>query len=179
MIIDDISRFSRDVLVHWQLRALLSEAGGKLESPSMEFGDDSVSILRENLLASVSQHQRQKNGEQTKNRMRARLMNGYWVFSAPPGMKYEKVSGHGNLPVRDEPIASYIQEAIEGFASGRFETQGEVKRYLESCPEFPKGFADGTIRFERVARILRGIHYAGYLERPDWGGSYAKFFTRG
>ena len=52
---------------------------------------------------------------------------------------------------------------------GRFETQGEVKRYLESCPEFPKDFADGTIRFERVARILRRIHYAGYLERPEWG----------
>ena len=58
VVIDDINRFSRDVMVHWQLRALLSEAGGKLESPSMEFGDDSDSILRENLLASVMQHQR-------------------------------------------------------------------------------------------------------------------------
>ena len=179
VVIDDINRFSRDVLVHWQLRALLSEAGGKLESPSMEFGDDSDSILRENLLASVSQHQRQKNGEQTKNRMRARLMNGYWVFSAPLGMKYEKVSGHGNLLVRDEPIASYIQEAIEGFASGRFETQGEVKRYLEGCPEFPKDHPDGTIRFEVVARIMRRIHYAGYLERPEWGVDLRKGHHKG
>ena len=179
VIIDDINRFSRDVLVHWQLRALLSEAGGKLESPSMEFGDDSDSILRENLLASVSQHQRQKNGEQTKNRMRARLMNGYWVFAAPLGMKYEKVSGHGNLLVRDEPVASYIQEAIEGFAAGRFETQGEVKRYLESCPAFPKDFPDGTIRFEVVARIMRRIHYAGYLEHPEWGVDLRKGHHQG
>ena len=85
VIIDDINRFSRDVVVHWQLRALLAEAGGKLESPSIEFGEDSDSILVENLLASVSQHQRQKNGEQAKNRMRGRVMNGYWVFHAPPG----------------------------------------------------------------------------------------------
>lgn len=171
VVIDDINRFSRDVVVHWQLRAMLSEAGGKLESPTMEFGDDSDSILHENLMASVSQHQRQKNGEQTTNRMRARLMNGYWVFAAPLGMKYEKVAGHGNLLVRKEPIASYIQEALEGFASGRFETQGEVKRFLETCPEFPKDFPDGTIRFERVARIMGRIHYAGYVDRPEWNVS--------
>jgi len=79
VVIDDINRFSRDIVVHWQLRALLSEAGGKLESPSLEFGDDSDSVLRENMLATVSQHQRQKNKEQTVNRMRARMMNGYWV----------------------------------------------------------------------------------------------------
>ncbi len=168
VIIDDINRFARDVVAHWQLRALLSEAGGKLESPNIEFGDGSDAKLKENLMASVSQHQREKNREQTKHRMRARLMNGYWVFHAPLGMKYEKVSGHGNLLVRDEPVASYIQEALEGFATGRFETQGEVKRFLEGCPEFPKDFPDGTIRFEKVIRIMRRIQYAGYVERPEW-----------
>ena len=66
ILIDVINRFSRDVQVHWQLRALIAEAGGKLESPSLEFGDDSDSVLVENLLASVSQHQRQKNGEQNR-----------------------------------------------------------------------------------------------------------------
>lgn len=70
------------------VRAALSEAGGKLESPSIEFGEDSGSILVENLLASVSQHQRQKNGEQTVNRMRARTLSGYlsgyWVFQGKP-----------------------------------------------------------------------------------------------
>ncbi|NDW47482.1 recombinase [Ruegeria sp. PrR005] len=155
--------------MHWQLRALLSEAGGKLESPSLEFGDDSDSVLRENMLATVSQHQRQKNQEQTVNRMRARMMNGYWVFHAPVGFKSEVVKGHGRLLLRDEPVASYIQEALEGFASGRFETQGEVKRFLESCPEIPKNFPDGTIRYEKVARIMRRVHYAGYIERPEWG----------
>ena len=43
----------------------ISNAGGILESPSIEFGDDSDSKLVENLLVRcVSQHQRQKNGEQ-------------------------------------------------------------------------------------------------------------------
>ena len=174
VIIDDINRFARDVVGHWQLRALLAEAGGKLESPSIEFGEDSDSILVENLLASVSQHQRQKNGEQTKNRMRGRALNGYWVFRAPIGYKYERVAGHGNMLVRDEPLASIIQEALEGFASGHFETQAEVKRFLESKPAFPKDFADGTIRFERIIRLMTRIHFAGYIDIPEWGVSLRK-----
>lgn len=80
VIIDDISRLARGLEAHLQLRAAISKAGAILESPSIEFGEDSDSILVENLLASVSQHQRQKNSEQTKNRMRARVQNGYWVF---------------------------------------------------------------------------------------------------
>lgn len=109
VIIDDISRFARDIESHWALRRTLKDTGGKLESPSIKFGEDSDSVLIENLLASVSQHQRQKNGEQTKNRMRARTMNGYWVFHAPPGYKYAKMDGHGKLLVRDEPLASIVQ----------------------------------------------------------------------
>ena len=76
VIIDDISRLARGIEAHLQLRTVLIEAGGKLESPFIEFGEDSDSILVENLLASVSQLQRQKNGEQTINRMRARALNG-------------------------------------------------------------------------------------------------------
>lgn len=71
VIIDDISRFARDIESHWTLRRTLKDLGGKLESPSITFGEDSDSVLIENLLASVSQHQRQKNREQTTNRMRA------------------------------------------------------------------------------------------------------------
>ena len=89
VIIDDISRLARGLEAHLQLRASLAKAGGKLESPTIEFGEDSDSLLVENLLASVAQHQREKNGEQTKNRMRARMQNGYWVFGAPLGYKFE------------------------------------------------------------------------------------------
>ena len=133
VIIDDISRLARNVETHIQLRTAIRCAGGKLESPSIEFGDDSDSRLVEHLLASVVAHQRDKNAEQTKNRMQARAMNGYWGVYTPVGYRYAQVSGHsGKVLVRNEPIASIVQEALEGFASGRFQTQGEVKRFLES-----------------------------------------------
>lgn len=167
VIIDDISRLARGLEAHLQLRAAIASAGGILESPSIEFGEDSDSILVENLLASVSQHQRQKNGEQTKNRMRARVMNGYWVFQAPIGFRYERKSGHGKLLVRDEPLASIIQEGLEGYALGRFQLQAEVVRFLETHPDFPRD-SQGIIRNQRVNNLLTNVVYAGYIEVPNW-----------
>jgi len=153
---------------HIQLRIAISDAGGKLESPSIEFGDDSDSLLVENLLASVSQHQRQKNAEQSKHRMRARAMNGYWVFHTSLGYKYQRQPGHGKILVRDEPIASIIQEALEGFAHGRFETQTEVKRFLESKVDYPKN-SEGGVHVQRIIELFSQPLYAGYIDIPNWG----------
>jgi site-specific DNA recombinase len=165
IIIDDISRLARDVETHILLRTAIQKAGGKLESPSIEFGDDSDSRLVELLLASVSAHQREKNAEQVSNRMRSRMQAGYAVFNAPPGYIYGRRSGHGKILVRDEPCASAITEALEGFASGRFSSQSEVKRFLEKSPDFPAK----RVYYQRVKDILTQVLYAGYLERPSWG----------
>ena len=171
VIIDDISRLARGLMAHFELRMEIENAGGVLVSPSIEFGKDSDSQLVENLLASVSQHQRQKNGEQTINRMRARTQNGYWVFQAPVGYRYDRTGGHGKILVRDEPKASILQEALEGYASGRFETQVEVKRFLERQPSWPKDLPNGEIRNQRVYELLTRVIYAGYVEVPNWGVS--------
>ncbi len=168
VIIDDINRLARGVIAHWELRTSISEAGGKLESPSIEFGEDSDSVLIENLLASVSQHQREKNREQVVNRMRGRTLNGYWCFHAPIGYKYKQMDGQGKIMVRDEPFASIVQEALEGFASGRFSSQSEVTRFLESQPEFPKDLPNGKIRVWKITRMLTSPLYAGYIELEKW-----------
>lgn len=100
--------------------------------------------------------------------MRARVQNGYWVFQAPVGYRYERTSGHVKLLVRDEPNASALQEALEGYASGRFETQVEVKRFLERQPTFPKDLPNGEIRNQRVYEMLTRPVYAGFVEAPNW-----------
>ena len=174
MLFDDISRIARDLRLFLDLRDVADDMGFTLESPTMAFDGSSMSVMSGNIQAVFAEHQRLQNAEQTKNRMRARAINGYWPFPAPIGYRFERVQGHGNLLVRDEPLASIIQEALEGFASARFETQGEVKRFLESHPEFPKDFADGTIRYERVVRLLRRVHFAGYIEFPKWDVSLRK-----
>ncbi|MFA6965222.1 recombinase family protein [Bosea sp. (in: a-proteobacteria)] len=174
VIIDDISRFARDVPGHWYLREQLKQAGGVLESPRIEFGDDADAVFRENILASAAQHQRQKNAEQTKSRMRARILNGFYVFACPVGYEYRRVSGQGSVLMRSDPLASILTEALEGFASGRFASQVEVKRFLESHSEFPKEKASGEVHPQRVTDILTRPIYAGYVEAPLWNVSRRK-----
>lgn len=173
VIIDDISRMARDVRNHFDLKESVFRAGATLESPSIEFGEDSDSILIEHLLASVSQHQRQKNGEQARNRMRARMMGGYWVHFAPLGYRYEKSPAGGSILVRDEPMASIIAQGLEGFASGRFNSKAEVKRFLETQPGF-RLCRHGFLTNEQAHRIMTYSVYAGYVENKGWGVTFRK-----
>lgn len=167
VIIDDISRLARGLKAHLELRTAIQEAGGILQSPSIEFGEDSDSQLVENLLASVSQHHRQKNAEQVKNRMRARMMNGYWIMKAPRGYKMQKRASHGKVMVRDEPIATIVQQGLEGYASGRFSSVVELQTFLEHQPEFPKD-RKGRVHIQRVLDMLNQLVYTGYYEFPQW-----------
>ena len=167
VIIDDISRLARGLEAHLKLRAEIGAAGGTLESPSIEFGEDSDSQLVEHLLASVSQHQRQKNGEQTLNRMRARLMNGFWVFAAPLGYEYDRAPGGGRMLVKKEPLATILREGLEGYASDRIGSASELARFFQSHAEFPRCRHD-VVLVERATIVLKQILYAGYVSAPSW-----------
>jgi DNA invertase Pin-like site-specific DNA recombinase len=93
VIIDDISRIARSVEAHIKLRAAIGAAGGRLESPSIGFGEDADQTTFELVAATFAQHHRLKNAETTQNRMRARLQAGYYPFFVPRGYRY--VPGEG------------------------------------------------------------------------------------
>jgi site-specific DNA recombinase len=65
--------------------------------------------------------------------------------------------------------ASIVQEALEGYAAGRFQSQAEVLRFLESDPVYPKDLPGGKIRMQRVTDLLTRPLYAGYIEVEKWG----------
>ncbi len=163
VILDDLSRLARGMQAHIHLRTAIADAGATLISSNLELSDDSDSVLVEYLLTSVSQHHRLKNAEQTRNRRRARMLNGYWVHFAPIGYKYFAKPGHGKVLVRNEPLASIVAEGLEGYASGRFQIRVEVKRFFEQFPEFPKN-AKGEVSNEHVNRILSRVIYAGHIQ---------------
>ena len=118
VIIDDITRWARHVDAHHELKKSVRKAGGVLESPTFEFGEDADSILVENLLASVSQHKSDKNAERVVSRMRARMLGGFAVFHPPPGYRWNEDTAGGKVYIPDEPAASVLREGLEGFAAG-------------------------------------------------------------
>jgi site-specific DNA recombinase len=167
VLIDDIKRLARDLIGHFTLRKAISSRGALLESPSHKFGDEPEEVFVESIMAATAEYERNQNKRQVKNRMRARLEAGYWPFYQPPGYMFAKVPGHGKLLVRKEPDASIIQEALEGFASGRFTSQVDVRLFLESRNFRPQTEHPSQFR-DFVSRLLLREVYAGFVSYPSW-----------
>jgi site-specific DNA recombinase len=167
-IFDDNTRFARQTEVHLKLRRELEMRGARVEYLNFMIEDSPEGTFIDTMLAAQAQLEREQIGRQTKQKTRARLERGYWTFRAPVGYKYVSSKRGGKELVIDQPLASIVKEALEGFASGRFATQAEVKRFLESQPQYPKDMPNGELRTETVARLMRKVLYAGYLEAPEW-----------
>ena len=173
VIIDDINRLARDVSVHRKLREVIADAGGILKSPKAVFKNSADHIFAETINAALSEHGARKNAEIGRSRSEARVKSGYFITRAPVGYHYKKIEGHGKMLVRDEPLASIIQEGLESYATGRFQTQTEVRRFFESKAVFPRN-KHGEVGAKHVNDILTRHVYAGYIQLPKWGISLRK-----
>jgi DNA invertase Pin-like site-specific DNA recombinase len=169
VIFDDLKRFARDTEFHIKLRREFQKRGARIECLNFKLDDSPEGKFVETIFAAQGELEREQNRRQVIQKMQARVEKGYWVFTPPVGYKYVSDRVHGKILVRDEPIASILAEALEGFACGHLQSQAEVKRFLEAKPAFPKDTPEGEIRWQRVQRLLSHITYAGYVEAPKWG----------
>ncbi|MDJ0922252.1 MAG: recombinase family protein [Henriciella sp.] len=173
VIFDDHKRFAREAEYHLILRRLLRERGVRVEFLNFRPEESPEGKFMELMLAGQAQLEREQNARQSKQKSIARLELGYAVQSIPPiGYRYVQARGGGKELVRDEPLASIVTEALNGFATGRFSSEAELTRFLESQPEFPKDLPGGGIRQYKVVRMLRKKLYAGYVGMPKWGVPY-------
>ena len=173
VIFDDIKRASRDVYFYWGLIHKLDEFSAEPMSPNFVFEQTPEGRFQQSITVAAGEYERESNARQTRQKMIARLESGYYVFRAPVGFRHESVRGLGKVLVRDEPVASVIAEALEGFASGRFQTKQEVKYFLEGETAFPKT-ASGKLGNGTVDNVLENPLYAGYVGHEPWGVSLRK-----
>ncbi|MBV1865129.1 MAG: recombinase family protein [Rhodobacteraceae bacterium] len=66
-----------------------------------------------------------------------------------------------------------IHEAFEGFASGRFGSQAEVRRFFELHPDFPRN-KKGEIPNQRVSDVLNNPLYTGHICSKTYGIDWLK-----
>ena len=162
IIFDDPKRFARSTRFHIELREALRSRGAMIECLNFRFDDTSEGEFFETIVAAQGQLERKQNGRQSAQKMKARMQNGYWVHKAVVGYKYQQTRGRGKVLVPDAPLDGIIREAFEGFASGRFRTQAEVRRFFKSFPEFPRN-RKGDITQERVHEIFQHPIYTGHI----------------
>lgn len=169
VIFDDLKRFARDTEFHFKLRHAFAERGATVECLNFNFEDTPEGKFIETIVAAHGELEREQNRRQVKQKMVARIEKGYWVFHAPVGYKFTSDKVHGKLLAPDGVLAEYVKEALEGYAIGRFCSQAEVQRFLESKPEFPKDLPNGGIRAWKITKLLRNPLYAGYVQSEKWG----------
>ncbi|MEM0922125.1 MAG: recombinase family protein [Pseudomonadota bacterium] len=170
IVFDDLKRFARDVEFHMKLRRTLHSHDASIECLNYKFEETPEGRFAETIFAAQGELEREQNRRQVLQKMKARVEQGYAIFHAPRGYRYVSERGNGRVLVPSEPAASVITEALEGYASGRFQTQAEVQRFLEAQPGYPKS-KSGKVPSETVKRLLTQPIYAGYVEAPDWGVS--------
>ncbi len=167
VIFDDLKRFARDTEFHMKLRRELKARNARVECLNFKFEDTPEGEFIETIMAAQGELERKQNRRQVIQKMTARLMDGYYGFSAPYGYKYEKVPGHGKMIVPDEPRAAIVREAFEGVATGRFRSAAEVKRFLEAQADVPLN-KHGVLRWQFVVDLLRRSLYAGLITVEKW-----------
>lgn len=161
-IFDDLKRASRDTRAFLDLRDAFRERNVLVECLNFRLEDSPESEFLETLFTAQGALERRQNGRQVAQRMRARMENGYWIHNASIGYRYETIKGRGKVLVLEEPAAGIIRQAFEGYASGRFETQAEVKRFLEGFPDLLNK-RKGKITQQRVTDILTQPVYTGHI----------------
>ena len=168
VLFDDLKRFARDTRFHLELIDEMDKRGVERECLNHKIDNSPAGRFIETILAGTGKLEREQNALQVSQKMIAHMQSGRWKIPAPRGYRYEKHPEHGKLITPVEPMASIIKEALEGYASGRFQTQAEVRRFLEAQPDYPKN-AKGRVEQQRVTDMLDCILYAGVIDYPKWG----------
>jgi len=172
VIFDDIKRMSRDTEFHLKLRRELKGRDIIPFSPNYVFGDSPEEKFMEIMNAAQGEIERLQNRRQVIQKQTARLERGYWAFGAPKGYTQIKDVVHGMLLTPNEPDFSLIKEALEGYASGRFQTQQEACHFLTKSEYKGKDKKIYLTHFKE--RLAQQIVYAGYIEYPKWEVSRRK-----
>jgi site-specific DNA recombinase len=173
VLFEDVSRIARDMGVHIQILSQITRLGATYQTVNQPIEDTAVGKFLVQSLANVAELHRNLNAQNVRNRMKARLQAGYWVFGSPPGYVFETVAGHGRILVPDHPTATMVRQALEWFAVGRFQTPADVRHFLQEKGLKRRG-GIGTVYPDQVLRILTCILYTGFLEFPAWGIPLAK-----
>lgn len=170
VIFDDIKRLARDTVVYLNLKKEILSYGATIECLNFSFEESPEGRFIETIMAAQAELERTQNRRQVKQKMRARIENGYWCLYPPCAYKFEKSDVHGKILTPIKKDAQILAKALKGFANGQFINQEEMRKFLEKHHFLSKK----KIYPQLISRILREPLYAGYIEYPKWDISLRK-----
>jgi site-specific DNA recombinase len=163
VIFDDIKRLARNIEHHINLRAELEIRRVVPLSPNFNFDGSIEGEYVERIFAATADLERKQNARQVRQKTEALIRSGFYAFNVPRGYKRAINSVGQVCLVPNEPDFSIMKEAIEGFASRRFQTKKAVYKFL-----LEKNFNKGRVREEYANNLLTNSLYAGFFTYEKW-----------
>lgn len=164
VLVDDISRIARDVMLYHRLMLELKKRDTVCLFLNQNNDHSPEGKLSENMLASMAQYGRDDNTRRVISRQTSRLKEGFWPFRVPYG--YNQQDRKTKIPSINEESRQTIIELFEGYASGRFQTLAEAKTFAET--RLVVKSKNGLLHKDFARDVLINPFYAGYIHYPKW-----------
>ncbi len=166
VIVLNVSRFSRSVHDHLNVRTKLRSAGIELRSVTEPFDDTSTGKLTESMLATFAQFDNDVRSERTVLGMKAALESKQWPFRAPLG--YLRRTNPSEPSIVHDPIKGpLVRKAFEMFAEGTH----TMRQVLEHVTKLGLTTSAGKkINLQTFVLTLRRPIYAGIMTVEKWTG---------
>ncbi len=160
VVVNDLSRFSRNSGDQIAIRAELYAAGVMLRSVSEPIDETSTGTLMANVFAALNQFDNDRKSERTKTGMQAAAALGRWPHKAPIGYVNQRPSGDGPNIVPDPERYGLIQKAFELAATG-LHSKAEILRVITNLGL--KTVQGKPLPMQTFQRVLVNPFYAGWM----------------
>lgn len=170
-----IDRLGRDTKNNLEIIQTIRKCGHEIYIYKNGFLENTpVGYFMTTVQSAASQLERENNAENSINKMRNIVSDGYWIFREPIGYKFckSKKSDKYRWLLRQKPEATIIQQALEKFATAELQTQTDVANFLKTNFELLDIKKQNW--FDLTKRILTEEKYSGYFEYKPWGVPYQK-----
>lgn len=164
-IFDDLKRFARDTVFHWNLRNELQARNMIPECLNFNFEDTPEGVFVETMMAAQGQLEREQNRRQVIQKQKARMELGYWPFAAKKGYTSVKDPIHGKI-CKPNNEGEILADALRLFEDRTLVRKINVCQYLVE-KEFWTG-QDPEKYVDKLSQILRDPFYCGDMEYPAW-----------
>ena len=169
VIIDDIARLSRNITEYYPLKSVIQDRKGILKDLkdiiNEEDPDDPFSAFLENSIAGFGQLERELNRRRVIERQKNRLLEGYFMYPAPRGYKYEN-----KVLKPSEDNSKLINKIYRDFANGKYSNYKEVMDSNEvKLIINHKNGKSYNWKNEDIKKLLTNKLYMGKIERKDKG----------
>jgi site-specific DNA recombinase len=166
-----VDRFARNTEDHFAVRKILLDYGVSLQSATEMIGQNPAEKLFETMLAGFAEFDNAVRKQRCSNGMLARLRQGIYPWKPPIGYKPLGAKKRGEKKTepdpRDEVAFPIIQRGLKEFADGKFASQVEFAKTMDSwgLREARGKKTTPQMAFMILSRYLN--FYAGILIDPE------------